>query len=67
VTGDHFQVLHVRITSPPDVTGRLLETLTADSGVLNLVVLKGAWSPWASTSAGAARSGAGWPRCSVGS
>jgi len=40
--GDHFQVLHVRIASPPEVTGRLLETLTADSGVLNLVVLKGA-------------------------
>jgi hypothetical protein len=37
-----FQVLHVRITSPPDVTGRLLEKLTADSGVLNLVVMKGA-------------------------
>ena len=35
-------MLHVRIASPPEVTGRLLETLTADSGVLNLVVLKGA-------------------------
>jgi hypothetical protein len=32
----------VRIASPPDVTGRLLKILTADSGVLNLVVLKGA-------------------------
>jgi len=35
-------VLHVRIASPPDVTGQLVETLTADSGVLNLVVLEGA-------------------------
>jgi uncharacterized hydrophobic protein (TIGR00271 family) len=35
-------VLHVRIASPPEVTGRLLETLAADSGVLNLVVLRGA-------------------------
>jgi uncharacterized hydrophobic protein (TIGR00271 family) len=35
-------VLHVRIASPPGVTGRLLETLTAHSGVLNLVVVKGA-------------------------
>jgi hypothetical protein len=38
---DHFQVLHVRIASPPEVTGRLVETLTAHAGVLNLVVLKG--------------------------
>jgi hypothetical protein len=35
-------VLHVRIASPPEVTSGLLETLAADSGVLNLVVLKGA-------------------------
>jgi hypothetical protein len=35
-------MLPVRIASPPDVTGRLLEILTADSGVLNLVVPKGA-------------------------
>jgi hypothetical protein len=35
-------VLHVRIASPPDVTGRLVETLAADPGVLNLVVLRGA-------------------------
>jgi uncharacterized hydrophobic protein (TIGR00271 family) len=35
-------VLHVRIASPHDVTGRLVEMLAADSGVLNLVVLKGA-------------------------
>jgi len=35
-------VLHVRIASPSGVTGRLVETLTADPGVLNLVVLRGA-------------------------
>jgi len=35
-------VLHVRITSPPGVTGRLIDILAADSGVLNLVVLAGA-------------------------
>lgn len=35
-------MLHVRITSPADVTGRLLETLSANPGVLNLVVLKDA-------------------------
>ena len=35
-------MLHVRIASPPDVTGRLVETLAADPGVLNLVVLRGA-------------------------
>jgi uncharacterized hydrophobic protein (TIGR00271 family) len=35
-------VLHVRIASPPDVTGGLVELLAADSGVLNLVVLAGA-------------------------
>ena len=35
-------MLHVRIASPPDVTGRLIETLAADPGVLNLVVLRGA-------------------------
>jgi len=35
-------VFHVRIASPPDVTGRLVETLAADPGVLNLVVLRGA-------------------------
>ena len=32
-------MFHVRIASPPDVTGRLVETLAADPGVLNLVVL----------------------------
>jgi uncharacterized hydrophobic protein (TIGR00271 family) len=35
-------VFHVRIASPPDVTGRLVQTLTADPGVLNLVVSPGA-------------------------
>ena len=35
-------MLHVRIASPPDVTGRLLETLTAHPGVVNLVVVEGA-------------------------
>jgi uncharacterized hydrophobic protein (TIGR00271 family) len=35
-------VFHVRIASPPDVTGRLVEALAADPGVLNLVVLRGA-------------------------
>jgi hypothetical protein len=35
-------VLHVRVVSPPDVTGRLVDTLVADPGVLNLVVLKAA-------------------------
>jgi uncharacterized hydrophobic protein (TIGR00271 family) len=35
-------VLHVRVASPAEVTGRLVETLGADPGVLNLVVLEGA-------------------------
>jgi uncharacterized hydrophobic protein (TIGR00271 family) len=35
-------VFHVRIASPPDVTGRLVQALTADPGVLNLVVSRGA-------------------------
>jgi uncharacterized hydrophobic protein (TIGR00271 family) len=39
---ENLPVLHVRIASPSDVTGRLVETLTADPGVLNLVVLPGA-------------------------
>jgi uncharacterized hydrophobic protein (TIGR00271 family) len=38
---DNLAVLHVRIASPPDVTGRLVEALAADPGVLNLVVLPG--------------------------
>jgi uncharacterized hydrophobic protein (TIGR00271 family) len=37
-----FPVLHVRVTSPPAVTGRLVDALTDDAGVLNLVVLPGA-------------------------
>jgi uncharacterized hydrophobic protein (TIGR00271 family) len=40
--GENLAVLHVRIASPPDVTGRLVEFLAADPGVLNLVVLAGA-------------------------
>jgi uncharacterized hydrophobic protein (TIGR00271 family) len=39
---DNLPVFHVRVASPPDVTGRLVETLTTDPGVLNLVVLPGA-------------------------
>jgi uncharacterized hydrophobic protein (TIGR00271 family) len=35
-------VLHIRIASPPDLTGRLVETLITDPGVVNLVVLAGA-------------------------
>jgi len=35
-------MLHVRVTSPPDVTGRLLEDLAANDGVYNLVLLPGA-------------------------
>ncbi len=35
-------MLHVRIASPPDVTGRLVESLAANTGVLNLVVHAGA-------------------------
>src|ERR1022692_352728 len=35
-------MLHVRLVSPPDLTARLAGILTADSGVLNLVVLPGA-------------------------
>ncbi|HEY6274940.1 MAG TPA: DUF389 domain-containing protein [Streptosporangiaceae bacterium] len=35
-------MLHVRIASPADVTGRLVAILAADPGVLNLVVLMGA-------------------------
>jgi uncharacterized hydrophobic protein (TIGR00271 family) len=38
---DNLPVLHVRVASPPDLTSRLVETLAADAGVLNLVVLKG--------------------------
>lgn len=34
-------MLHIRVASPPEITGRLVEILAADPGVLNLVVLKG--------------------------
>jgi uncharacterized hydrophobic protein (TIGR00271 family) len=36
------RMLHVRVVSPADVTGRLVAKLTADSGVSNLVVLRSA-------------------------
>jgi uncharacterized hydrophobic protein (TIGR00271 family) len=35
-------VLHFRVASPPDLTGRLTDALLADPGVRNLVVLAGA-------------------------
>lgn len=35
-------MLHVRVVSPPAVTGRLADLLTADAGVLNLLVMRGA-------------------------
>ena len=35
-------MLHVRVASPPEVTGRLIDALAAEPGVLNLVVLAGA-------------------------
>lgn len=35
-------MLHVQVVSPADVTGRLVAVLTADPGVLNLVVLRAA-------------------------
>lgn len=34
-------MLHVRVSSPTEITGRLVDRLAADAGVLNLVVLKG--------------------------
>ena len=39
---DNRPVLHIRIASPPDLTGQLVEALSADPGVVNLVVLEGA-------------------------
>jgi uncharacterized hydrophobic protein (TIGR00271 family) len=36
---------HVRVIAPADVTGRLLDSLDADSGVANVVVLPGAAHP----------------------
>jgi hypothetical protein len=38
---ENLPMLHVRVASPPGLTGRLVDTLAADPGVLNLVVLKG--------------------------
>jgi uncharacterized hydrophobic protein (TIGR00271 family) len=38
-------MLHVRVASPPHVTGRLVDALAADAGVLNLVVLPGTGRP----------------------
>jgi len=38
-------VLHIRVVSPPAVTPRLVSRLSADLGVLNLVVLPGAAVP----------------------
>jgi hypothetical protein len=35
-------MLHVRVVSPPSVTGRLLEQLAALPGIKNLIVLEGA-------------------------
>ena len=34
-------MLHVRLVSPPDVTGRLVATLEAESRVVNLVLVAG--------------------------
>jgi len=38
-------VLHVRVVSPPDVTQRLADSLAANPGVINLVILSGAARP----------------------
>jgi uncharacterized hydrophobic protein (TIGR00271 family) len=38
-------MLHVRVVSPPAVTGRLVDHLSADAGVLNLVVMHGVAVP----------------------
>lgn len=35
-------MLHVRVVSPAEVTGRLVDRLTADPGVINLVIQRGA-------------------------
>ena len=34
-------MLHIRVVSPPGVTGHLVDDLSADAGVLNLLVLRG--------------------------
>jgi uncharacterized hydrophobic protein (TIGR00271 family) len=38
-------MLHIRVVSPPSVTGSLVEHLTTAAGVLNLVVMRGAAVP----------------------
>jgi uncharacterized hydrophobic protein (TIGR00271 family) len=37
--------LHIRVISPPAVTGQLVDRLTADAGVLNLLVIRGVALP----------------------
>jgi uncharacterized hydrophobic protein (TIGR00271 family) len=34
-------MLHIRVVSPPGVTGHLVDELTAEAGVLNLLVMRG--------------------------
>jgi uncharacterized hydrophobic protein (TIGR00271 family) len=34
-------MLHIRVVSPPGLTGRLVDDLSADPGVLNLLVMRG--------------------------
>ena len=34
-------MLHIRVVSPPGVTGHLVDDLAADAGVLNLLVMRG--------------------------
>jgi uncharacterized hydrophobic protein (TIGR00271 family) len=38
-------MLHIRVVSPPAVTGRLVDHLTTDAGVLNLLVMPGVALP----------------------
>jgi uncharacterized hydrophobic protein (TIGR00271 family) len=38
-------MLHIRVVSPPGVTGHLVDNLTADAGVLNLLVIRGVALP----------------------
>ncbi len=38
-------MLHIRVVSPPDLTGPLAEHLAADAGVMNLVVMRGVALP----------------------
>jgi uncharacterized hydrophobic protein (TIGR00271 family) len=38
-------MLHIRVVSPPSVTGPLIEHLTADAGVANLLVMRGVAVP----------------------